>query len=125
MNSFFLKVDGKYKKILFGEILYVEAYNNYVRIHTLKKHFLAHYSLKQLEEHMPSSQFYRIHKSYIVAVDKITEFDCESVYIDTVQLPLSTQYIETLKSKLNIICSEKKRKPAIHMNGSIIKSTKN
>jgi|SRR5215213_1764340 len=122
MNSFFLKVDGRNKKFLFNEILYAEAYKNYVRIHTAKKTFCAHYSLKQIEENLPSGQFCRIHKSYIVSFDRITEFDCDTVYIDAIELPLSAQFAGILRSKLNIIVSEKKNKSSFRLKRSFSKN---
>lgn len=110
MNAVFLNVGRRHKKILFNEILYVEASKNYVRIHTLKSSFVANYSLKEIELFLPSTLFFRIHKSYLVSLDKITEFDCESVYVDKMSLPLSLQFCGPLKSKLNIACPKKRMK---------------
>ena len=110
MNSVFLNVGRRHKKILFNEILYVEASKNYVRIHTLNSSFIANYTLKEIEGFLPSTLFFRIHKSYLVAVDKITEFDCETVYIEKLSLPLSLQFCGPLKSKLNIATPKKRIK---------------
>jgi DNA-binding LytR/AlgR family response regulator len=107
MNCFFVKADGRYKRISFNEIHYIEAFKNYVRIHVQGKFLLVHSSLKQFEEYLPAGRFFKIHKSYIVALDKITEFDFECVFIGSIQLPLSQNYFETLKSHLLIYCTER------------------
>ena len=120
MNSIFLKVEGKYRKILYSEILYVEAYKNYVRIQTAKAVLTAHYSLKQIEESIPSTLFIKIHKSFIVAIEKISEFDCDMVYIDKKQLPLSCQFSAALKSKLNIVHTQHRTKMTVDKDGSLI-----
>ena len=103
MNYVFLKVGSKHKRFLFSEILYAEAFKNYVRIYTLDGLITVHYTLKQIEAVLPTSLFCKIHKSFIVAVDKITEFDCETIYIQKIQLPLSSRFSKKLKSSLNIL----------------------
>jgi len=119
MHSIFVKIDGKYKGILFAEILYVEAFKNYVRIHTVRKVYVTHNTLKQVEEHLPTQLFCRIHKSYVIALDKLTDFDHDSVTLDKIQLPLTSQYTDTLKSKLNVVCNKKKSKLSVVTNGSV------
>lgn len=116
MNSIFLNVGRRHKKFLFNEILYVEASKNYVRIYTTKSSFVANYTLKEIEGFLPSTLFFRIHKSYLVALDKITEFDCENVCIEKVELPLSLQYCAALKSKLNIAGTKKKKSAKISVD---------
>jgi len=120
MNSFFLKIEGKNKKILFSEILYVEAYKNYARIQTSKTLFTVHYTLKQIEESIPSTLFIKIHKSFIVALDKISEFDGKAVYIDKMKLPLSAQFAAILRSKLNIVHCKQATKLKVDKDGSLI-----
>ena len=120
MRSLFVKVDGKYKAIVFTEICYVEALKNYVRIHTAKKVFVVHITLKQIEGHLPTHQFCRIHKSYIIYLDNLTEFDYDSVTLGNIQLPLSSQYAPILKSKLNVVNNDKKLKLKVGITSSII-----
>jgi two-component system, LytTR family, response regulator len=120
MNSFFLKAEGKYKKIMFSDILFVEGNKNYVYIQTSKDRFVVHYTLKQIEESLPAAHFVRIHKSYIIAVDRITAFDSEAIYIEKIQLPLSAGFTRALKSKLNIVCNEKKKMTGFPISDAVI-----
>jgi DNA-binding LytR/AlgR family response regulator len=110
LHSFFIRIDGKYQGIAFDDIHYVEACKNYVRIVTATQSFLPHVTMKQVEEQLPLNLFCRIHRSYIVSLNKITAFDHEFIYLKKVQLHLGPQYFELLKSKLLIICSEVKNK---------------
>jgi hypothetical protein len=113
MHALFIKVNGKYLAIAITDIIYVEGLKNYVRIHTVKKVFVTHSTLKQIEQHLPVHHFSRIHKSFIVSLEKITEFDGDSITVGTIQLPMTAQHYNTLKRKLNIVCNQKKRDPIV------------
>jgi hypothetical protein len=108
MHTLFVKANGKYRAIQIADIIYVEGLKNYVRIHTLKKVYVTHSTLKQIEEHLPTQHFSRIHKSFIVSLEKITEFDRDSLTLGTIQLPMTAQHYNSLRCKLNIVCSGKK-----------------
>ena len=109
VHTFFIKIDRKYQSISFDDIDYIEASKNYVRILTAKQKFFPHATMKQMEEKLPHNLFCRIHKSYIVALNKITAFDHEYVYLKNTKLPLGANYIEGLKNRLIIICAEAKQ----------------
>jgi DNA-binding LytR/AlgR family response regulator len=63
---FFIKVDGRFVKVFYQDILYVEGSRNYSKIITETKQYLVLLTLKRLEEFLPASLFKRIHKSFIV-----------------------------------------------------------
>jgi DNA-binding LytR/AlgR family response regulator len=126
MSSFCIKADGGHHQIKYSDVLYVEAITNYVSIHTKTRKFTAHYTLRQIEEQLPADLFCRIHRSYIIALEQLTCFTREYVCLDTTQLPVSPQYYEVLKSKLNIISGEKRNKKlnGIHINGAAVLKNK-
>ncbi len=101
-NFFFIRIDGRYIRISFSDIIYVEAARNYIKIVTDKKVWLALISLKRIEQILPSSLFKRIHKSYIVALEKIDEFNNERVYIKNQPLPIGLQYKGILEKSVLI-----------------------
>jgi DNA-binding LytR/AlgR family response regulator len=103
LRSFFIRVNGKYQKIEIDEICYIEASKNYVQIFTDKYSYLTHVSLCQIEEQLPKELFCKIHRSYIVAINKILAFDHELIYLKEKSIPISAQFFEPLKSKLFII----------------------
>jgi DNA-binding LytR/AlgR family response regulator len=75
--------------------------------------------MKQMEEYLPQNLFCRIHRSYIVSLNKIEAFDHEYVYLKKMQLYLSPQYFDVLKTKLIIICSDCKQKREMRSHGPI------
>lgn len=88
-DYFFLKVDNKFEKILYSDVLFVEALQNYVAVHTAEKKMLSYITLASIESQLPSSQFIKIHKSYLVAVSKINAVEGSMIIIGKHQLPIS------------------------------------
>src|SRR5690606_16281302 len=69
---FFIKVDYRYEKIYFSDVLFVEGMENYVVIHTAAQKFVTMLRMKTMEETLPASDFIRVHKSFIVSQRAIT-----------------------------------------------------
>ncbi len=88
-NYFFVKSDYKIVKVVFGEILFIEALQKYVRIHTASQRIVTLLGMSQLEAMLPAGQFVRIHRSYIVNLNRIDNIEGNIVRIDKHQLPLS------------------------------------
>ncbi|MCU0346765.1 MAG: LytTR family DNA-binding domain-containing protein [Saprospiraceae bacterium] len=86
---FFVKSDYKIVKVVFYEILFIEALQKYVRIHTATERVVTLMSMSQLEEALPSGQFVRIHRSYIVNLDKINSVEGNTVHVGKHDLPVS------------------------------------
>jgi two-component system, LytTR family, response regulator len=93
-DYFFVKCGNKYEKIHFNEILYIQAKQNYVTIFTDKGNYMTLLSLKNLEENLASQLFIRVHKSYIVSVNKIKAIDANEVVIQSHRIPISRNYHE-------------------------------
>jgi len=99
-NEFFVKINQELVKIYLDEILFIEAYGDYVKIHcTNSKHvFLS--TMKSLEAKLPEEDFLRIHKSYSVRLDNIEKADNSKVYIKDSKIPVSRTYKDSLKQRL-------------------------
>jgi len=93
-DYFFIKCGSKYEKILLEEILYVEGMQNYVIIYTCRGKYLTILSLKSLEENLSEQSFIRVHKSYIVAIDKIDSIEGNEICIQNSKIPISRNYKE-------------------------------
>jgi two-component system LytT family response regulator len=95
-NKEFLFIKSEYKiiRINFGEIIYIQGMSEYVKIHlTGRKPVMSLLSLKALEAQLPQSMFMRVHKSYIVNLQKINMIERnEIVYDDGTIIPISQQY---------------------------------
>ena len=76
-NSLFLKVDGEYRQVALDKILYVSGMKDYVMFYLEgeRKPLITHLTMKAVEDMLPNSQFMRVHRSYIVALNKIRSVD--------------------------------------------------
>jgi DNA-binding LytR/AlgR family response regulator len=82
-NSLFLyfRADRKMVKIFFHEILFIESLKDYIKIVTTNKAIVTKYVLYTLEKMLPPGEFLRIHRSYIVAINKIDSYNAENIQI--------------------------------------------
>lgn len=85
----FVKTDNKLEKVVLEDILYVEAMENYIALHTVRGRLITHSTLKSLIEHLPASTFIQVHKSYVVHMGKITHLEGNTIGIGKVSIPLS------------------------------------
>ena len=97
---FFIKADNKLVKILFDELLYVEALQNYVVIHTPAKKYMTYLTFKSVEEYLPADKFIKVHKSYIVAASKIDSIEGNDIRIGQQHIPISRNQKEEVMEKL-------------------------
>jgi len=93
-DSFFVYVEYNLVKVNVDEILYIEAMKDYVKIFITaeSKPVITKLSLKAMEEKLAGQRFVRIHKSYVVSIDKITAIKRDLICIGKVELPLSESY---------------------------------
>jgi two-component system, LytTR family, response regulator len=97
---FFIKTDNKLTKINYDDILFIEAMQNYVSIHTKEKKYITYLTFKSVEDHLPSAGFLKIHKSYIVSIAKIDSIEGNFVRIGTHELPISRSSKEEVLEKI-------------------------
>lgn len=95
-----VKADYKMYKINYADLLYIEGQREYVSFYTTTKRITALYSLKSLEEQLPSDLFARVHKSYIVSINNISEVGTMSVTVAGVSIPVGGSYRDNFLSKL-------------------------
>jgi DNA-binding LytR/AlgR family response regulator len=88
----YIKSNGRFERIGYDEILFLEAANNYVVVHTLQKKYLVYQTLKGMEKQLPPREFLQTHKSFIVARPHIRQIDGDSVSIGEVRVPLSRRF---------------------------------
>ncbi|HEX6849067.1 MAG TPA: LytTR family DNA-binding domain-containing protein [Chitinophagaceae bacterium] len=101
-NSFlYFRADRKMVKVFFNDILFIEALKDYIKIVTQNKTIVTKYVLTTLAELLPADEFLRIHKSYIVAINKIESFNADSIQIAKHELPIGRLYKHDVGRILN------------------------
>jgi len=101
-RAFLFFNEGKKKvRIYLDEILYIESIRDYVRIYTNDKSIMTKFLLHELEGLLPKNNFIRVHRSFIVAKDKIAAFSATDVEIGNKQIPIGRSYKELITSILS------------------------
>ena len=95
-----IKIDSSIVDIYVRDILFAQSYGNYVKIFTPGKTWLATMTTAQLEQNLPSEHFMRVHKSYIVAIDKIEISDRETITINNEKIPVGITYRREMAERL-------------------------
>jgi two-component system, LytTR family, response regulator len=96
IDYFFVNVDYSLLKIQKSDIAWIEGFRDYIKIHLLStpKPVLTRMSIKAIEEQLTGSPFIRIHKSYLISLPAITSVRKNSVFIQTMELPIGENYRE-------------------------------
>lgn len=103
-SFFFIRHEGRFVKVDFRHIVYIEARKNYTRLVLEDKPTaLVLVTLKQWERLLPPDQFCRIHRGYIVSIEKITAFDNKQVYILGEKIAIGEQYRNALPDSVSIL----------------------
>ncbi|ABQ07290.1 MULTISPECIES: LytR/AlgR family response regulator transcription factor [Flavobacterium] len=100
INTVNVKVDGYFIEIELDQLLFAQSFGNYVKLHTTKRTYLASITTTELEKCLPEKNFMRIHKSYIVALDKIEATEKDFVVIKNEKLPIGITYKRELTDRL-------------------------
>ena len=88
-DYFFIKCNGKIEKVFYDELLYIEAMQNYVMLHTENKKMVVYMTIKGIEEQLPSHIFLKIHKSTIVNTTKIKTIEGNEINIGIAKVFIS------------------------------------
>jgi DNA-binding LytR/AlgR family response regulator len=97
---FFIKADNSLVKILYADILFVEALLNYVTIHTNGKKYISYLTFKSVEEYLPVEAFIKVHKSFIIAAAKVDSIDGNEIRIGQHHIPISRSLKDEVMEKL-------------------------
>jgi len=101
-NSFlYFRTNRKMVKVFFSDILFIESLKDYIKIVTISKSIVTKYVLSTLEDMLPTHEFLRIHKSYIVNISKIDSYNADSIQILKNELPIGRLYKHDVNRVLN------------------------
>lgn len=88
----YLRIDRKLVKIILSDILYIESAKDYVKVFTKDKYYITRQTISSVEAMLSGNEFVRIHRSFIIAVNKIKSFNNELVEIGNKELPIGKLY---------------------------------
>jgi DNA-binding LytR/AlgR family response regulator len=99
----FVKDNGVLKRISIDDIMFLEAMGDYVKVHTAQKFHVVHATLKSIEEKLPATKFLRVHRSYIVAINKIDYIQEGTISIGKTSIPVADTHKSNLNKRLNLL----------------------
>ncbi|MBC3786960.1 LytR/AlgR family response regulator transcription factor [Spirosoma utsteinense] len=101
-KEIYIKTDGRYIRLPFENIMYIENTGDYVKIHTNGQTHIVYSTMKYLEEKL-GTQFLRVHRSYIVHLDKIVDIEENTLVISNKVIPISRANKPELMNRLNLL----------------------
>lgn len=101
-NYLFVKSDHRLIKLNYDEIYYFESFRDYITVHTSSDKILTLQSLRSFEETLPREKFIRIHKSHLIAIDKIDAIENNRILIHNTFLPIGEVYKEVVMARLQL-----------------------
>jgi two-component system, LytTR family, response regulator len=101
----FVRSNSILTKIRLSDIIYIHALGDYITIHTndKDKRYTIHCTLKAIEEKLPATKFYRLHRSYLVALNHIDTVEDNTVYVGKNYIPIGELFKKELLKKLNLV----------------------
>jgi DNA-binding LytR/AlgR family response regulator len=102
-KHFFIRADFSLLKVLINDILYVEGLDDYLKIHLVnQKPIVARMTMKNLLDKLPASEFVRIHRSFIVAINRVERIKNKLIQIAGKELPIGASYEEEAMKRIQI-----------------------
>lgn len=98
----YFRSDRKMIKVLLNDILFIESLKDYVKIVTSKNQIITKQSISSVEEMLPESEFLRIHRSFIIALNKIDSYTSTDIFVGKVELPIGPLYKHEIGKRLRI-----------------------
>jgi DNA-binding LytR/AlgR family response regulator len=97
----FLREDREMVKVFLKDILYIESLRDYVKVKTATNQIISYQKISFLEQKLPEKEFVRVHRSFIVSIDKISSFTFSSVKIGGIEVPIGRNYKQQALKVLN------------------------
>lgn len=99
-DHFFIKCDGRLEKVIYNDLLYVEAMANYVILNTTTDKLIAYLTIKGILEKLPAPQFMQVHKSYVVNTNRINTIDGNTLHLGDARITMSASYADGVMGHL-------------------------
>jgi two-component system LytT family response regulator len=100
-DSIFVKTEYRLERVCLNKILFIEGMRDYRRIHLIDKNIMTLQTFTDFEKQLPSNQFCRVHKSYLITLDKIESIEKDRIKIGKELLPISDTYKKQFYDRIN------------------------
>jgi len=104
-KSIFVKSNSRLVRLEMKEIYFIEALKDYVVINMLDERYTIHSTMKQIENKLPADEFIRVHRSFIVRLDKISSIEQQNILLeeDKKMIPVGGAYKDELNSRIKLV----------------------
>ncbi|WP_413668679.1 LytR/AlgR family response regulator transcription factor [Mucilaginibacter sp. Mucisp86] len=99
-DHFYVKCDGKIERVLYDELVYIEAMANYVTLYTVHKRLIVYLTIKGLQEKLPAGKFIQVHKSYVVNTGMISNIEGNMVNINGTKINIGLSFHDEVMDRL-------------------------
>ncbi len=101
----FVKSKSRLIKLNTKDIYFIEALKDYVVINAASARYTIHSTMKDIEEKMPSDSFLRVHRSYIIRIDKIAQIETPNIILEDIKkiIPIGGSYKDELYKRINLV----------------------
>ena len=97
---FYVKCDGKIEKVLYDELVYIEAMANYVTLYTLHSKLVVYLTIKGILERLPPERFLQVHKSYIVNINSVKTIEGNMLHLGTTKITVGLSFLDEVMNRL-------------------------
>jgi DNA-binding LytR/AlgR family response regulator len=99
-DHFYVKCDGKIERVLYNELIYIEAMANYITLYTESKKLVVYLTIKGIQEKLPAAQFLQVHKSHIINTDKIINIEGNMINLGITRINIGNSFYDDVMDKL-------------------------
>jgi DNA-binding LytR/AlgR family response regulator len=99
-DYFFVKCDGKIEKVLFDDLLYIEAMANYVTLYTADDKLVVYLTIKGVLEQLPADKFMQVHKSYIINTAKVNTIEGNMLHLGNAKITIGSSFNDEVMDRL-------------------------
>jgi DNA-binding LytR/AlgR family response regulator len=99
-DYFYVKCDGKIERVMYNELLYVEAMANYVTLYTVNDKLVVYLTIKGILEKLPPGNFMQVHKSYVVNTDKIKTIEGNMLHLGDTKITIGSSYVDDVMKRV-------------------------
>lgn len=102
-DKFFIKENNRFVKIRLEDVYYLEAQGSYTELHTNHKVYTMSMNLKNLSSKIANENLQRVHRSFVINIEKIQAFDGNQVIVNNIKIPVASSYKDDLFKKFKFI----------------------